>query len=73
MSLGKGILSLLAGALVLVLTGALIWYVAADVRDRRYEKEGTLVYKEEICPAFVTDPITMVFGASELQKSVKGL
>lgn len=80
MGFGKRVCELLAVIAALILIGALVWYLSSGFGDRGYEKEGTLVWKEaessveeEVCPAFVTDPLSAVYGQQEMQRSAKGL
>lgn len=80
MGFGKRVCELLAVIAVLLLAGALIWYLSSGFGDRGYEKEGTLVWEEidpsleeEACPAFVTDPVSMMYGQQEIQRSGRGL
>ena len=81
MGFGKRVCELLAVIASLLLIGALVWYLSSGFGDRGYEKEGTLVWEEtdessmeeEACPAFVTDPLSMMFGQQEIQRSGRGL
>ena len=79
MGFGKRVCELLAVIASLLLIGALVWYLSSGFGDRGYEKEGTLVWEEmdgpsveeEVCPAFVTDPVSMMYGQQEIQKERK--
>ena len=80
MGFGKRVCELLAVIASLLLIGALVWYLSSGFGDRGYEKEGTLVWEEqntvpeeEAYPAFVTDPVSMMFGQQEIQRSGRGL
>lgn len=80
MGIGKRVCELLAVIAALLLIGALVWYLYSGFGDRGYEKEGTLVWEEmepsmdeEVCPAFVTDPVSEILGQQEMQRSGKGI
>lgn len=84
MGFGKRVCEILAVIGALVLIGVLVWYLSSGVRDRGYEKEGTLVWEdadtlsdEAAYPAFVTNPVSMIYGEdgnkSGIQRSGKGL
>ena len=76
MGFGKRVCELLAVIASLLLIGALVWYLSSGFGDRGYEKEGTLdgpSVEEEVCPAFVTDPVSMMYGQQEIQRSGRGL
>lgn len=73
MNMGKWIGGIAAFLGILLLIGCLAWYLTIGAGDRGFEKEGTLVEEEAACPAFVTDPETMVWGEDQLQRSGRGL
>lgn len=80
MDLGKRICEILAVIAALLLIGVLVWYISSGMKERGYEKEGTLVWKEQEAapdelafPAFVTNPRAMIYGDEEIQRSAKGL
>ena len=70
MGFGKHVWSLLAVAAVMVLACAAVWYCLSGFGGRDFEKEGTLVQMEApadgetICPAFVTNPASIVVDGS---------
>lgn len=47
MGFGKRVCEILAVLGAIVLIGALVWYFSGGMRDRGYEKEGTLVWEEQ--------------------------
>ena len=92
MGFGKRVCEILAVIGAIVLIGILVWYLSSGMRDKGYEKEGTLVWEEQnplsgeglgleepwndgeaAYPAFVTDPVSMIYGEQEIQRSGKGL
>lgn len=78
MSFGKRVGGILAAAAALVLIAALVWYVSSALGDKGYEKDGTLVWEEQVqeekaYPAFVTDPSFGLYGEQEVSRSGKGV
>ncbi|MCC8027375.1 MAG: hypothetical protein LIP16_18980 [Clostridium sp.] len=80
MDFGKRVCEILAVIAALLLIGVLVWYISSGMKDRGYEKEGTLVWEEQetdagepVFPAFVTNPRAMIYGEEEIQRSGKGL
>lgn len=80
MDFSKRVCEILAVIAALLLIGVLIWYITSGMKDRGYEKEGTLVWVEQetasgelAFPAFVTNPKAMIYGEEEIQRSAKGL
>ena len=47
MGFGKRVCEILAVIGAIVLIGILVWYLSAGMRDKGYEKEGTLVWEEQ--------------------------
>lgn len=50
MGFGKRVCEILAVLGAIILIGALVWYFSGGMRDRGYEKEGTLVWEEQNPP-----------------------
>lgn len=80
MDFGKRVCEILAVIAALLLIGVLVWYISYGMRDKGYEKEGTLVWQQQetspeeaAFPAFVTNPKAMMYGEEEIQRSGKGL
>ena len=47
MGFGKRVCEILAVIGAIVLIGILVWYLSSGMRDKGYEKEGTLVWEEQ--------------------------
>ena len=47
MGFAKRVCEILAVIGAIVLIGILVWYLSSGMRDRGYEKEGTLVWEEQ--------------------------
>lgn len=70
MGFGKHVWGVLVVVAVSVILGAIAWYCLSGFGGRDFEKEGTLVQMEApadgetICPAFVTNPASIVVDGS---------
>lgn len=79
MDFGRRVCEILAVIAALLMVGGLVWYISSGMKDKGYEKEGTLVWEEQrtdigpALPVFVTNPRAMVYGEEEMQRSGKGL
>ena len=68
MDFGRRVCEILAVIAALLMVGGLVWYISSGMKDKGYEKEGTLVWEEQrtdigpALPAIVTNPRAMVYG-----------
>ena len=67
MGFGKRVCEILAVIGAIVLIGILVWYLSSGMMEEPWN-DGEAAY-----PAFVTDPVSMIYGEQEIQRSGKGL